>query len=300
VKKNRFTYSAISAALLLASASISATPFYAEHLSGGTSSSEKIKASPVKTDRHKSARTKPSEISIDSLIENEARLENPSREIENLRVKTIKQAAFTVGLQTGTNERYEEINEHLEDMDVTLDQLYDFTHLMVDRELIPPIIYEANDTMRYVSNDEAVSTVTTYEIAAKAKVGRPPNWRDYLIQLWPAPKKINSALSPQNGDEERVFKKAFLSGWDEGQAQADQLFQDSMNALTADFTGMARYHLLVDTGVISKPVLAKGEQEVVINGETMSVGSTLYRITTKTKYQSVDKWTPRISSPTNH
>lgn len=256
---------------------------------------------PVKIQQEKHVKTADAEpeIVMKNLIQDDLKLEKPGSELSNIRLLTIKQAAYTIGVQTGTNERYQNIKSELDSLAAELDVIYNFSPVMISKELIPPIIHQAENTMRFIDDKQAKSSVTSYNIAANARIGLKPNWRDYLYKQWPEAKKINPELQPKTAEEAKLFREQYLIGWKQGSQQADDLFSNLMNSLTADLKGMNLYHSLVSSNIITQPVLATGHQEVVLDGKRMSVGSTIYRITTETEYQSIDKWTPIITTPTN-
>lgn len=218
---------------------------------------------------------------------------------KNLRLNAIKNAAYNIGLQTGTNYYYDKINERLEQISLELNRIYNFKALMIDDNFIPPSVDEATNAKRFIDDKESVEAKSVLKFDHKSKIGLTPDWRDYLYKKWPKPKKINSQLIPKTEREKSVFNDNYSRGWSDGKQQAKALYKLQMAKLTNDYQNMARYHNLVEMGIVTKPVLATNFSEAVIDGDTLTIGRSVNRITSESQYNTPDKWTPKVTIKKN-
>ena len=222
-------------------------------------------------------------------------------EIRQLRNNSIREAVYAVSMQKAVNDRNEEIVAELEKQALQLDTMYDFNPFLLENgRVLPPIITEAQESMKLVDESMAVTALTTYKIDRPARiVSTAPSWRDYLITLPMPVRKINPLLEPKTEEEKLIWAEANQAGTLDGIEQANQIFEDGVARLTRDMAGAARFKRLVKQQIITKPTLATGRTPVEVEGETMTVGKTVYRLTEKATYQSQEKWKARPSLSTN-
>ncbi|MGB0720062.1 MAG: type IV secretory system conjugative DNA transfer family protein, partial [Bdellovibrionales bacterium] len=81
-------------------------------------------------------------------------------------------------------------------------------------------------------------------------------------------------------DEERaIWIEKTARGWDEGIRQANEIFEEDLNLMTADFEGMVRYRMLLSQGMISPPYALQIDRGISGDGEEMRIGDRAVQIT---------------------
>ncbi len=217
-----------------------------------------------------------------------------------LRSKAVKEAAFTLAIQTAVKWRYEQITNILQNIEYELNEAFDFRPLLLYGErLLPPVITKAGSSFQLNSPVMAVSADTTYRIFQDAKIIlAPPSWRDYMWKEFSVIDEINPAVIPKDKEEETVWKKAIIRGWREGMQQAHRLFQINLNRLVRDYNGIITYTLLEHQKIVSMPMLSKGEFSVQIsdNGRALDIDRKIFRLTTNVKFKDIKDWKPSSST----
>ena len=99
-------------------------------------------------------------------------------------------------------------------------------------------------------------------------------------------------MLPKDAAERKVWASSVASGWQEGVAQANRLFDTHLARLRRDYLGMTRCKLLALQGVIDIPLLAENRLGVTVNGRMLSVGERVFRIPSATDFQAVGNWKP--------
>lgn len=213
-------------------------------------------------------------------------------EIANLRLNSIREAVYTVSIQFGMNEAYNKKENQLELDAISLDQQYDFTSFLLSNgHQLPPIISESRDSLKLLSDEEAVASLTTYIIERDSRlVASSLSWRDYLIINDFPVQKINPLLMPKTAEEKTVWVEAKALGIAEGIEQAELIYQDNVARLTRDLAGAIRFHRLLKQGIISQPKVETGKLSSSVSGKTLSVGHTVYRLKEHAIYQEESQW----------
>lgn len=217
----------------------------------------------------------------------------------NIRAKAIKEAALSYGARGGLAWRTFKIREMLEAHGSNLDKVYDFNHLLIPAPsglmIEPPIISEADKALLIEKGgqDAAVSD-RYYNIIKQAKiVSAPRMWRNYLERDWGEVLPPPDILLPENDLEREDWIKFVRQGWDEGIVQADSIYQDDLNELTANYQGMVRYRMLLAQGMVSPPYALQVDRGVTGGGNEMRVGDRAVQITGKPELQpGSDQWQP--------
>lgn len=219
----------------------------------------------------------------------------------NLRPDAIREAAHTLGLQAGVKHRYDQILDRIQEREAAIETIFDFrTLLLHNGSVLPPVIAEGRDGFKLQADDLASTVDVTYRILQPARfVSATPHWRDYLWQQFAVVDNVSPAVLPKTSDEREIWKAAAQKGWDAGIGHADRVFQSNLNRLVRDFQGMLRFNALVAQGMISMPMVGKGELGVQVGDQILDVNQRVFRITVPAKFQGVEEWKPIISR-TNH
>ena len=177
----------------------------------------------------------------------------------DIRLEAVKEAALSYGARGGLASRSFEIRRDLDKRASYLDKVYDFRKLLIAAPsgllLEPPIISESLNALLIESDGQtAAVSDAIYMINQNAKiVSAPREWRAYLERGWGVVEKPPEILLPKNAEERKIWRELAEKGWIEGRKQADEVFEQDLNRLSAEFSGMVRYRQLLAQGMVSPP-----------------------------------------------
>lgn len=213
----------------------------------------------------------------------------PAKEDEamqiDIRRDALREAGYSYGARGGLAIRTWQIRNELESRADYLDKIYDFRQLLIPAEsgllIEPPIISEALDALNIDSGGlSAAVSDTVYNIGRNARiVSTARTWRQYLEREWDPVDPPPDILRPINREERAKWQAWVASGWEEGVAQANEIFQEDLNRLTADYRGMVRYRMLLAQGMVSPPYALQIDRGVTGGGNEMRVGDRALSIT---------------------
>lgn len=216
-----------------------------------------------------------------------------------IRDEGLREASLSYGARAGLALRTWEIRESLKDKGAQLDQIYDFKRLLITAPsglmIEPPIISEGEDALIIDSNGQTAAVADRiYNINADARiVAAPRNWRAYLERDWGDINPPPAILFPENAHEREVFLKNLRIGWEQGYAQADEIFQADLDRLNADFNGMIRYRMLLAQGIVSAPYTLQTDRGITGGGREMRVGDRALQITGPSELKTdSEAWQP--------
>lgn len=105
---------------------------------------------------------------------------------------------------------------------------------------------------------------------------------------------VSSGGRAQDPQGDSSWARGARSGWKLGTRQAREAFALGMHRLTRDYLGMFRFWWLARRGVVSTPILAKGHVGIRVDGRTLSVGETVFRLTKGAGWAPQSSWKPVI------
>ena len=145
----------------------------------------------------------------------------------------------------------------------------------------PPIISESLKALLIEGDGQKAAVADAiYRINENVKiVSAPRNWRQYLERTWGPVEEPPEILRPKDDAERAEWRKNVQKGWEEGYAQADEVFEQDLNRLLADFSGMVRYRQLLAQGMVSAPFAQQVDRGVTGEKATMRVGDRAVVIT---------------------
>jgi defect-in-organelle-trafficking protein DotC len=219
----------------------------------------------------------------------------------DIRLDAVKEAALSFGARGGLAWQTYKIGKDLEKRERYLDRVFDFSQLLIPAPsgllIEPPIVSESANAMLidYGAQEAAVSD-RIYHIIKNAQIvstGR--SWREYLQRDWggftvdPPP----DILRPADAEERAAWVENVKKGWEQGVLQADEIFEEDLALLSADFQGMVRYRLLLAQGMISPPRALQVDRGVTGGGHEMRVGDRAIQITGVPELMTgSDEWKP--------
>jgi len=206
-----------------------------------------------------------------------------SNEAEKARFQAIFDTALGLGVKAGMAWQLRNIDDAVKRRQREFDTVYDFSHLMIQDRVVPPVITEARDLYSQDGDYALRLSGAYYKIEYQARFSSvAPNWREYLT--FPKPDldrvALMATLLPRDFEEKRVWRLAVADGWKQGVEQVNLMLQYGLDRMNRDYTGMLRFHTFVMQGKLSMPAVASEAIDVTLNGQEMAVDETLLRITT--------------------
>lgn len=218
------------------------------------------------------------------------------------RGEAILDAALQVGVKAGLAWQLTNINKALKQREREFDTVYDFSTLMIQDRVVPPVITEA----RHLYNQDGDYTLrlsgAAYKIESQARFSSvPPSWREYLS--FPLPgfdhTSLVSALVPRTDEEEQVWKLAVREGWKQGVEQANLMLTYGLDRMNRDIDGMRRFSEFARHGQVTMPIISGAAIPVTREGRSMAVDETLLRITALPEFNdNMNVWRSSIATST--
>lgn len=217
----------------------------------------------------------------------------------DIRKEALKEAALSYGARGGLASRTFQIRNQLTKRETYLDKIYNFRELLIAApsglQMEPPIISESLDAL-LIEGDGQTAAVsdTIYNINKNVRiVSAARNWRQYLERQWGEVEEPPEILRPMNNEERAIWRELVEKGWAEGTTQADEIFEQDLATLNADFAGMVRYRKLLAQSMVSPPFIQQVDRGVTGDGSTMRIGDRAVSITDTPKLISgSDQWRP--------
>ncbi len=217
--------------------------------------------------------------------------------ISNIRLQALREGATTLGARGALAWRSEHINEALRQEATDLDHIFDFNQLLLDKNILPPILVESDGNLTLDNNDALRTANKSYQIIAKARlVTAPPTWRIYLWMSYPKPGVPSQSLLPTTDAEAYVWDEYLKKGWQEGLKQANDIFSANLSRLKRDYLGMVLYRKLVQQGIISSPVVSTANLGITGDKNQMRINDEITRITSHSVLElDSKKWKPILT-----
>ncbi|MDD2762096.1 MAG: type IV secretory system conjugative DNA transfer family protein [Methylomonas sp.] len=217
----------------------------------------------------------------------------------DIRKQALEEAALSYGARGGLAARSYEIRQQLDIRGASLDKVFDFRQLLIAAPsgflIEPPIISESLNALLIEGDGQSAAVSDAiYRINENVKiVSAPRNWRSYLERGWGAVEEPPEILRPKNDEERKLWRELVKKGWLEGYGQANDVFEEDLNRLGADFDGMVRYRKLLAQGMVSAPFAQQIDRGVTGEAETMRIGDRAVVITGTPQLISGSKeWQP--------
>lgn len=217
--------------------------------------------------------------------------------IDDLRLQSVKEAAATLGAQSGLTWRMAQINQIVSEQGESLNRIFDFRQLMLAHQVIPPVLVTADNIVN-IGHDEALRVAEkTYAIVAPPKFSAsPPSWQSYLLAYFPKPETPDVTLLPKNKFETEAWNSTIVKNWEIGVNQANAIFQSNLSRLKRDFNGMILYKKLLSQKMITPPFIAEtnlgitgSPEEIRLNDRIIRISKTSSLVTNPEKWQSAIK-----------
>lgn len=220
-----------------------------------------------------------------------------NEDINNIRLAALREGATTLGARGALAWRSVHINRALEKEAAYLDHVFDFNQLLLNNNVLPPILIESDDNLTLDGNSIFRSANKTYKIMAPARfVTAPPTWRTYLWMSFKKPSLPNKSLLPTSRAEATVWDDYLEKGWKQGLLQGNDIFSANLNRLKRDYLGMILYRKLLAQNMISAPAVATANLGITGNTKEMRINDEITRITAQSVLKLNSKqWKPIIT-----
>ncbi|MBV9576145.1 MAG: type IV secretory system conjugative DNA transfer family protein, partial [Gammaproteobacteria bacterium] len=196
-----------------------------------------------------------------------------------LRVKVLQDTAMSVGAQAGLAWSSERMNKQMYKDRKYLDTVFNFNAMMLSHGVIPPVLEIGNFSLNLDDPNTIRVADRTYKIVQQARFATTaPTWRDYLWLGYSKPSLPDKSLLPRTSDEQAIWRKNVITGWQKGIEQSYSIFQQSLAHLKRDYQGMITYRKLLQEKMISPPFVSRTELGITGNGEDMRVNDQVLRI----------------------
>ena len=217
--------------------------------------------------------------------------------VTEIRYAALQEAANSLGARTGLAWQGRNIDFYLRDNSIFLDQAFDFNQLLLDHNVLPPVLAENNESMNVDNDDTLRIAEKSYRILRPARfVTAPPNWRNYLWMNYTQPKLSDRSLLPQSKAEAEVWDHFFKKGFRQGVQQANEIFTENLNQLKEDMIGMILYRELLAEHMVSAPFVAKARLGVTGDASQLRINDEVMRITAQSELQTdPNKWQPVLA-----
>lgn len=232
-----------------------------------------------------------------------------SAEVPTIRAQAVQEAAASLGARAGLARGLGDLDAALRKQAAAMDLNYNFSALALSvpmrpgqpatypaprtgngeyAMILPPVIVEGQDSDSFPNEDEMRIADHVYKIHDKARLvpvdkksGRPavPDWRDYLVFSFQEVQMPHSTMMPKNDAEKAIWNEWVKKGWQEGMAQAQQLFDGGWSRLNRDYKGMLNYRLAYSQGLVTRPQASGVNMGVTGGGTEMRVNDRVVRIT---------------------
>jgi defect-in-organelle-trafficking protein DotC len=208
-------------------------------------------------------------------------------ELSQLRIRSLRDTAMSVGAQGGLSYGSQELNAQLDQDREYLSTIFNFGAMMLSHGVLPPVLEESNNNLNLADSTTIRVADKTYKIVQQARFATtPPNWREYLWLNYPKPILPDRSLLPKSAEEQRIWKQGIKLGWERGIQQAYSIFQQNLARLRRDYQGMILYRKLLQAKMINPPFVARTELGITGNGTDMRINDQVLRIVDLPKLQT--------------
>lgn len=229
-------------------------------------------------------------------------------DIANKRMKSMREAALSVGAQHGYIYSMNKLRKELDAEANTWDDLFAFKDLMRlatpgEKSLyfLPAVIQESKDvTAENDDHSRILVSGTYYQIVKKERlVTNPPDWREYLLIDLPVDaSKPVGALLPKTPSEQSQWAEWVAEGWEAGILQSNAEMTARIRNLGSDYIGMIKYLTLVEEGKVVPSFVASQYRNKVNKGNSLHVNQRTFAITAPAEFNDrTNAWVPLDLDP---
>lgn len=197
-----------------------------------------------------------------------------------IREMAIKETALSLGAQSALAWRAKIIDQSLNEQARNLDALYDFNALVLEHNVLPPVLVEGRNTLNLADTQTIRISDRTYKVVKQARfITAAPNWRQYLWMDYKQPSYPDLTLLPKTLEEKQIWYTNIEKGWNNGIEQASTIFAENVARIKEDFTGMILYRKLLAMNMVSPPYVSHTDLGVTGDTSEIHIDDRVLRIT---------------------
>lgn len=197
-----------------------------------------------------------------------------------IRTMALQETALSLGAQAGLASRARCINEELTKQARNLDTVYDFNSLILEHNVLPPVLLEGRNTLNLADLQTIRISDRTYKVGKQAHfITTPPNWRQYLWMDYKAPDVPHISMLPKTRQERQLWCTYVERGWNNGIEQANTILEESIARIKEDYMGMILYRKLLAMNMISPPFVSHTDLGVTGDSNEIHIDDRVLRIT---------------------
>lgn len=197
-----------------------------------------------------------------------------------IREAGLKEVALSLGAQSGLASRAKLIDNELTKQAPHLDKIYDFNALLLEHNVLPPVLLEGRNTLNLADAQNIRISDRTYKVGKQARfITAAPNWRQYLWMDYKPPEYPHLSLLPKTKAEREVWAHYVERGWKNGIEQANTILEESIARIKEDFVGMILYRKLLAMNMVSAPYVSHTDLGVTGDGGEIHIDDRVLRIT---------------------
>lgn len=197
-----------------------------------------------------------------------------------IREMALRETALSLGAQSGLAWRAKYIDDQLVKQTRYLDAIYDFNALVLEHNVLPPVLLEGRNTLNLADTQTIRVSDRTYKVSKQAHfITTPPDWRQYLWMDYQPPETPHVSLLPINKEERQIWSTCVEKGWNNGVEQANTILEESIARIKEDFTGMILYRKLLAMNMVSPPYVSNTDLGVTGDADEIHIDDRVLRIT---------------------
>jgi len=197
-----------------------------------------------------------------------------------IREAALKDTALSLGAQAGLAIRAKAIDDQLIRHSRLLDHIYDFNALVLEHNVLPPVLLEGRNTFNLADLQTIRVSNRTYRVSKQAHfITTAPNWRQYLWMDYKPPELPHVSLLPTTKVERTIWQYYANKGWEQGIEQANTILEESIARIKQDFNGMILYRKLLAMNMVSPPYVSDTDLGVTGDSEEIHIDDRVLRIT---------------------
>lgn len=197
-----------------------------------------------------------------------------------MRETALRDISLSIGAQAGLAWRANTIDKELTQQARKLDTVYDFKSLLLEHDILPPVLLEGRNTLNLADTQTIRVTDRIYKLVKQARfVTTAPNWRQYLWMDYKKPEFPDQSLLPRTRLERKIWCRYVAQGWKNGLEQADNILEESIARIKEDFSGMVLYRKLLAMNMVSAPFVSHTDLGITGDESEMHIDDRVLRIT---------------------
>ena len=197
-----------------------------------------------------------------------------------IREMALKETALSVGAQSALAVRAKSIDDQLIRQSKYLDTIYDFNALVLEHNVLPPVLLEGRNTLNLADTQTIRISDRVYKVSKQAHfVTTPPNWRQYLWMDYKKPDPPHLTLLPKDKEERAIWVHYVTKGWQNGVEQANTILEENIARIKEDFNGMILYRKLLAMNMVTPPYVSHTDLGITGDETEIHIDDKVLRIT---------------------